>query len=101
MEKYSKPEEQTFSESSSATKMSKKQSEINAEFTKEEKTSPENNAKDKHEETRLEECDSEKRMDESGKEADGKSLGKQTKGRGTTCLQTCVAELVIPVTQCK
>jgi hypothetical protein len=99
MEKYSKPEDQTFSESSSATKMSKKQSEINAEFTKEEKTSPENNAKDK--ETRLEECDNQKRMDESGKEADGKSLGKQTKGRGTTGLQTGVGELVIPVTPCK
>ena len=88
MEKYSKQEDNTFLESSSRMEMSEKQSEINAEFTKEEKTSPENIAKGKtkareNEETRLEECDSEKRMDESEhteKNAGDKSSGKQTKG---------------------
>ncbi|CAB4001865.1 Hypothetical predicted protein [Paramuricea clavata] len=67
MEKYSKPEDKPSLESKSEVEMSEKESERNANFAKEEKTSG-NNEKDKNDGSqneRLGECDSEKRMDKS------------------------------------
>ncbi len=84
MEKYSKPEDKTSLGTKSKMQMSEKQSEIDAEFAKEEKTLG-NNEEDKNEEnekTRLEECGSEKRMEESCENNSGaRPSEKQPKGR--------------------
>jgi hypothetical protein len=85
MEKYSKPEDKT-SLGKSKMQMTEKQSEIHAEFAKEEKTlgNNEEEKNEENEETRLGECGSEKRMEENCENnSEARSSEKQAKGRST------------------